>query len=70
MWWEHWDLNPDRRVSPIEPELNGAQGIAPIIHHDISRPCSNHSCIIGARNAARLHHAPPYMDNSTLIKSL
>ena len=51
--WEHWDLNPDRRVS--------SWVIAPVIHH-LSDDPSLIIPVTGARNDAGLHHAPKWIN--------
>ena len=47
--WEHWDSNPGPRVT--------SRVIAPVNHHGVRWPSSNHP-LTGARDDAWLHHAP------------
>ena len=56
--WEHWDLNPDRRVS--------SQVIAPVNHHYSDDPLLIIP-VTGARNDAGLHHAPFLFTSSSSV---
>ena len=62
MWWGHWDLNPDQRVSSARLQclfiFSGRVG-APVDHHlDLRTPTRRHSRATGARDATGLHHTP------------